>query len=354
MRDVPCPVCHGTRLKPEILAVKLNGRSIAEVTGLSIGEASELLGALELAEREREIADRVLKEIQARLRFLLDVGLDYLSLDRPAGDAGRRRGAAHPAGHPDRLRPGRRPLRARRALDRAAPARQPPADRDPGPAAGPGQHADRRRARRGHHQDRRLGRRHRPRRRRARRRGGRQRHGRGAAGQRAVADRRSTSPAACAIAVPAVRRAARTRGASSGRQGRPRAQPQGHRRHLPARLLVAVTGVSGSGKSTLVNDILVHVAGQPAQPRAAGARPAPHDHRPRAPRQGGPRRPVADRPHAAVQPGHLHRRLGPRAQAVRRDPRGEDARLPAGPLLLQRQGRPLRGVLRRRHASRSR
>jgi excinuclease ABC subunit A len=84
MRDVPCPVCHGTRLKPEILAVKLNSRSIAEVTGLSIGEAAEWLGALELGERERAIADRVLREIQARLSFLVDVGLDYLSLDRPA------------------------------------------------------------------------------------------------------------------------------------------------------------------------------------------------------------------------------------------------------------------------------
>ncbi|MGY1616857.1 excinuclease ABC subunit UvrA [Geodermatophilus sp. SYSU D00691] len=84
MRDVPCPVCHGTRLKPEILAVKLSGRSIAEVTNLSIGEASQWLGALELGDRERAIADRVLKEIQARLSFLVDVGLDYLSLDRPA------------------------------------------------------------------------------------------------------------------------------------------------------------------------------------------------------------------------------------------------------------------------------
>jgi excinuclease ABC subunit A len=84
MRDVPCPVCHGTRLKPEILAVKLSGRSIAEVTNLSIGEASQWLGGLELGERERAIADRVLKEIQARLSFLVDVGLDYLSLDRPA------------------------------------------------------------------------------------------------------------------------------------------------------------------------------------------------------------------------------------------------------------------------------
>jgi excinuclease ABC subunit A len=84
MRDVPCPVCHGRRLKPEILAVKLNGRSIAEVTNLSIGDASQWLNSLELGERERAIADRVLREIQARLSFLVDVGLDYLSLDRPA------------------------------------------------------------------------------------------------------------------------------------------------------------------------------------------------------------------------------------------------------------------------------
>ncbi|WP_346618978.1 excinuclease ABC subunit UvrA [Blastococcus montanus] len=84
MRDVPCPVCHGTRLKPEILAVKLSDRSIAEVTNLSIGEAAQWLGALELGEREKAIADRVLREIQARLSFLVDVGLDYLSLDRPA------------------------------------------------------------------------------------------------------------------------------------------------------------------------------------------------------------------------------------------------------------------------------
>src|SRR4029453_11112270 len=84
MGDAPCPVCHGTRLKPEILAVKLNGRSIAEVTNLSIGEASALLGGRGRGEGERGSADRVLREIQARLSFLVDVCLDYLSLDRPA------------------------------------------------------------------------------------------------------------------------------------------------------------------------------------------------------------------------------------------------------------------------------
>ena len=85
MRDVPCPTCGGTRLKPEILAVTIGGRNIAEVCGLSIGECAELLAGLELNDRQKMIAERVLKEINARLRFLVDVGLDYLSLDRPAG-----------------------------------------------------------------------------------------------------------------------------------------------------------------------------------------------------------------------------------------------------------------------------
>lgn len=85
MRDVPCAACGGARLKPEVLAVTVAGRSIAEVCGMSIGECAELLAGVELTDRQRLIAERVLKEINARLRFLLDVGLDYLSLDRPAG-----------------------------------------------------------------------------------------------------------------------------------------------------------------------------------------------------------------------------------------------------------------------------
>src|SRR5690606_14772564 len=90
MREVPCPACQGTRLKPEVLAVTLEHetqgpRSIAEVTALSVAEATEFLDGLRLDERQTMIAGAVLKEIQARLRFLLDVGLDYLSLDRAAG-----------------------------------------------------------------------------------------------------------------------------------------------------------------------------------------------------------------------------------------------------------------------------
>jgi excinuclease ABC subunit A len=85
MREVPCPACKGARLKPESLAVLVGGRSIAEVCSLPIGEAAGFLGSLELSARERQIAERVLKEIHARLGFLLNVGLEYLSLDRAAG-----------------------------------------------------------------------------------------------------------------------------------------------------------------------------------------------------------------------------------------------------------------------------
>src|SRR6185503_3246285 len=85
MRDVPCQACGGARLKPEILAVTLAGRNIADVCALSVGECHEFIDAMELNDRQRMIAERVLKEINARLRFLVDVGLDYLSLDRPAG-----------------------------------------------------------------------------------------------------------------------------------------------------------------------------------------------------------------------------------------------------------------------------
>ncbi len=85
MREVPCPTCKGSRLKPVSVAVTMGGKNIAEVTALPINEAAEFLRSLELSPRERQIAERVLKEIQERLNFLLDVGLDYLSLDRPSG-----------------------------------------------------------------------------------------------------------------------------------------------------------------------------------------------------------------------------------------------------------------------------
>lgn len=90
MREVACPTCQGSRLKPEILAVRLASeshgeQSIAGLTRMSVEEASAFLDSLTLGHREAMIAGAVLKEVQARLKFLLDVGLNYLSLDRAAG-----------------------------------------------------------------------------------------------------------------------------------------------------------------------------------------------------------------------------------------------------------------------------
>ena len=85
MRQVACPSCRGARLNPTILGVKVGQKSIAEVTELPLRTALEFMRELTLSEREMKIAEQVLKEIDARLQFLLDVGLDYLTLSRAAG-----------------------------------------------------------------------------------------------------------------------------------------------------------------------------------------------------------------------------------------------------------------------------
>ena len=85
MAERPCPACRGSRLRPESLGLKIGGRSIAEVVGLTIKEAAAFFADITLSERETLIARRVLKEIRERLGFLRDVGLDYLTLDRPGG-----------------------------------------------------------------------------------------------------------------------------------------------------------------------------------------------------------------------------------------------------------------------------
>lgn len=84
LREVPCPVCDGDRLKPEVLAVLVHGHSIADASRLSLGEAREYFAKLTLTEREATIAAQVLREIRLRLDFLIRVGLDYLSLSRAA------------------------------------------------------------------------------------------------------------------------------------------------------------------------------------------------------------------------------------------------------------------------------
>jgi len=85
LREVPCPGCEGRRLKPEVLAVKVAGQSIADVAAMSLGECVTYFHALQLDDRDVKIAAQVLREIRARLDFLIAVGLDYLSLERAAG-----------------------------------------------------------------------------------------------------------------------------------------------------------------------------------------------------------------------------------------------------------------------------
>ncbi|EMQ97062.1 excinuclease ABC subunit UvrA [Paeniglutamicibacter gangotriensis] len=85
MRQIPCPECGGARLNSASLSVLINGKSIAAVSAMPMRECSAFLENLVLTGREAQIANQVLKEIQARLRFLLDVGLEYLNLERPAG-----------------------------------------------------------------------------------------------------------------------------------------------------------------------------------------------------------------------------------------------------------------------------
>jgi excinuclease ABC subunit A len=85
MREVACPTCDGKRLKPIVLGVTIGGTNIASLTSLSVAEADAFVQSLSLSDREALIGERVLKEIRARLTFLLDVGLEYLTLDRAAG-----------------------------------------------------------------------------------------------------------------------------------------------------------------------------------------------------------------------------------------------------------------------------
>jgi excinuclease ABC subunit A len=85
MREVPCSACGGARLKPVSLAVTIGGHNISDICSIPIGQAAKLLAALELSDRDNLIAEEVLKEINARVGFLLDVGLDYLTLSRNAG-----------------------------------------------------------------------------------------------------------------------------------------------------------------------------------------------------------------------------------------------------------------------------
>ena len=228
LNNKPCPECDGTRLRREARFVKVGegdtARPIYEISGLPLKGAMDFFRALKLDGQKAAIADRIVKEIMSRLH-VPQQRRPRLPGARPlGGDAVGRRGAAHPPRVADRLGPHRRDVRARRAVDRPAPARQRPPARDAQAPARPRQQRHRRRARRGRDQRRRLRRRHGAGRGRARRAGGRAGHARGHPPRAAFADRASTSRAIGRFR-SRPKRHAPTRSASSASRGATRQQP---------------------------------------------------------------------------------------------------------------------------------
>ncbi len=347
MREVPCPACQGSRLKPVSLAVTIGGKSIAEVCSLPINETADFLRELELSTREKQIAERVLKEIQERLNFLLDVGLDYLSLNRPSGslsggEAQRIRlatqigaglvGVLYVLDEPSiglHQRDNHRLIETLvRLKDLGNTLIVVEHDEDTIRTAdfvvdiGPGA---------GEH-------------------GGQVVHAGSVKGL--LKHRDSLTGLYLSgrkqIPVPPVRRP-RTKGRDLTVVGAKEHNLQDIDVTFPLGLFVSVTGVSGSGKSTLVNDILYTSLAK----QIYNARAVPGRHK-RINGLGHVDKVIhvdqsPDRAHPAQQPRDVHRGLRPHPQAVRVDARGEDPRLPPGPLLVQRQGRALRGLLGRRH-----
>ena len=155
MRQVPCPDCGGARLNPLALAVTIDGHNIHELCAMSIADAVKTLAELRLDDRDTMIARAGPQgdPLPARLPARRGARLPQPVAQR--GHPRRRRGPAHPSCQPGRLRPRRGAVRARRAFDRASPARQPPPYRDAAANARPGQHRDGGGARRGDDPDRR-------------------------------------------------------------------------------------------------------------------------------------------------------------------------------------------------------
>ena len=341
----PCPACNGARLKPEVLAVTVGGRPINEFTAMSVTRALEFLDALGLTETEELIGHRIVKEIRERLTFLDNVGVGYLQLDRAAatlsgGEAQRLRlatqigsqlvGVLYILDEPSIGLHQRDNNRLIGTLERL---------KDLGNTVLVVEHDEQMMRAADWLVD--MG------------------PGAGVHGGYVVAEGKAgdvmRNPASVTgkflsgereIAVP--ERRDEDRGAFRV-IGAAAAQPEGDRRRLPGRQVHLRHRRLRLGQVHARERDRLQGAREPAQPRAREAGRARVGRGDRGLRQGDRDRPEADRPHAALEPGHLHRPLHAHPRALLAHARVEGARLQAGPVLVQRQGRPLRDVQGRRH-----
>ena len=333
----PCPLCKGARLKDTSLAVTVGDINISELTRKSVTTAIEFVDQLELTDTERAIGARILKEIRERLSFLANVGVGYLTLDRGAaslsgGEAQRIRlatqigsslmGVLYILDEPSIGLHQRDNTRLLETLERL---------RNLGNTVIVVEHDEDTIRAADHIVD--MG------------------PGAGEHGGRVVAEGTvaevSLNEESLTGAYLSRRRVIPTpdrRIHDSGWFGVTGASEHNLKDidvELPVGKFVAVTGVSGSGKSTLVNEILYKALANRAQPCPHEARRPPRGQRDRGIRQGDRHRSVADRPHAALQPGHLHRPVRPHPGVVCIHARRPCSRVQAGQVLVQRQGRAL-------------
>ena len=340
----PCPVCKGARLKPEVLAVTVGKRSIHDFSQMSVNAALAFLDELGLTATEELIGHRIVKEIRERLTFLDDVGVGYLTLDRAAatlsgGEAQRLRlatqigsqlvGVLYILDEPSIGLHQRDNARLIGTLERL---------RDIGNTVVVVEHDEEMMRRSDWLVD--MG-------------PGAGLHG-GEVVAEGPADEGRAQPQVGDGAVPvgpaldpdpaAARRGPRLVPRAQGVA----AQPQEDRRRVPGRQVHLRHGRLRLRQVDARERHRLQGARQPAQPRADEAGHAPRRRGHRRLRQGDRDRPAADRAHAALEPGDVHRSLHAHPRALLADARGEGARLQAGALLVQRARRALRDVQGRR------
>jgi energy-coupling factor transporter ATP-binding protein EcfA2 len=341
----PCPLCHGARLKETSLAVTVNDRNISQFTELSVERAIDFVDGLELTDTERAIGARILKEIRERLSFLENVGVGYLTLNRAAGSLS--------GGEAQRIRLATQigsslmgvlyildePSIGLHQRDNARLLATLVRLRDLGNTVIVVEHDEETMRAADHIVD--MG-------------PGAGEHGghvvaTGTAAQ-VMASKQSLTGAYLSgrRAIPVPDRRIHDAG-WFGVDGAAEHNLKSIDVELPVGKLICVTGVSGSGKSTLVNEVIYKALANRVSRTRVKPGAAPVGAWLRGVRQGDRHRPVADRPHAAVEPGHLHRPVRPHPRSVRADARVAGPRLQGRTLLVQRQGRALRDLPRRRH-----